>query len=348
LNAKELFYKIVMLKRLDICISLENAIEESYHIINLVKPDWKKDEIACKVFDSGITNKMLGFSLKENKNETVLVRVNGSGTEEFLDRKAEVESFSLLSKHDCAPQLYCIFKNGLCYEFVPGATLTTKSVCDAQVARLVAREMVKMHAIPNHENSKPVFVDVFRKFLKLASSEKESGIFCSLDELASEVNEMEEMVSKHHYPVVFCHNDLLVHNIVHNSDEQRIRFIDYEYASFNYQAFDIANHFAEFAGVDEVDYNLYPNKQQMMAWLRNYIEENNEFHHIKSTDEEIESQTSKLYEQVNQFSMTPHLMWGLWALVQAKCSQIDFDYKGYAVLRLTEYFNRKKYVKNNS
>ena len=41
----------------------------------------------------------------------------------------------------------------------------------------------------------------------------------------------------------------------------------------------------------------------MMAWLRNYIEENNEFHHIKSTDEEIESQTSKLYDQVNQFSM---------------------------------------------
>ena len=29
---------------------------------------------------------------------------------------------------------------------------------------------------------------------------------------------------------------------------ERIRFIDYEYASFNYQAFDIANHFAEFAG----------------------------------------------------------------------------------------------------
>ena len=49
MNAIQLFYKIVMLERLDICISLENAIEESYHIINLVKPDWKKDEIVCKV-----------------------------------------------------------------------------------------------------------------------------------------------------------------------------------------------------------------------------------------------------------------------------------------------------------
>ena len=27
-----------------------------------------------------------------------------------------------------------------------------------------------------------------------------------------------------------------------------VRFIDYEYADFNYQAFDIGNHFNEFAG----------------------------------------------------------------------------------------------------
>ena len=40
-----------MLKRLDICINLENAIEESYQIINLVKPNWKKEDIACKVIN---------------------------------------------------------------------------------------------------------------------------------------------------------------------------------------------------------------------------------------------------------------------------------------------------------
>lgn len=28
----------------------------------------------------------------------------------------------------------------------------------------------------------------------------------------------------------------------------RVRFIDYEYAGYNYQAFDIGNHFNEFAG----------------------------------------------------------------------------------------------------
>lgn len=30
-----------------------------------------------------------------------------------------------------------------------------------------------------------------------------------------------------------------------------VRFIDYEYSSYNYQAFDIGNHFNEFAGLLE-------------------------------------------------------------------------------------------------
>lgn len=30
-----------------------------------------------------------------------------------------------------------------------------------------------------------------------------------------------------------------------------VRFIDYEYSSYNYQAFDIGNHFNEFAGLSE-------------------------------------------------------------------------------------------------
>ena len=49
-------------------------------------------------------------------------------------------------------------------------------------------------------------------------------------------------------PVVLCHNDLLLTNILFNEKENKVTFIDFEYASQNYQAFDIANHFAEFAG----------------------------------------------------------------------------------------------------
>jgi thiamine kinase-like enzyme len=49
-------------------------------------------------------------------------------------------------------------------------------------------------------------------------------------------------------PIVFCHNDLLLANIIYNTKKNIVTFIDYEYSNYNYQAFDIGNHFAEFAG----------------------------------------------------------------------------------------------------
>jgi ethanolamine kinase len=49
--------------------------------------------------------------------------------------------------------------------------------------------------------------------------------------------------------LVFCHNDLLLANILHDKGKDAIAFIDFEYAGPNYQAYDIANHFCEFSGM---------------------------------------------------------------------------------------------------
>ena len=54
-------------------------------------------------------------------------------------------------------------------------------------------------------------------------------------------------------PVVFCHNDLQGGNILLRNDlgatdenmDAKLVVIDYEFCSYNYRAFDIANHFQE-------------------------------------------------------------------------------------------------------
>lgn len=53
-------------------------------------------------------------------------------------------------------------------------------------------------------------------------------------------------------PVVFCHNDLLLGNILHDVLNKTVHFIDFEYAGPNYQAYDIANYFNEFSGISLV------------------------------------------------------------------------------------------------
>ncbi|MEQ2179668.1 Ethanolamine kinase 1 [Goodea atripinnis] len=131
-------------------------------------------------------------------------------------------------------------------------------------------------------------------------------------------------------PVVLCHNDLLCKNIIHNSKEGHVRFIDYEYSSYNYQAFDIGNHFNEFAGMAELDYGLYPSREMQMDWLEEYLQAYKLF--TKKTEEVSQRELETLYVQVNKFALASHFFWGFWALIQAKYSSIDFDFLGYVFL----------------
>jgi ethanolamine kinase len=61
-----------------------------------------------------------------------------------------------------------------------------------------------------------------------------------------------------------------------------------------------------------------------------------------SVDETItEEHVEQLYIETNTFSLASHFYWGLWALVQAELSNINFDYMSYAILRFAEYKRRK-------
>ena len=51
------------------------------------------------------------------------------------------------------------------------------------------------------------------------------------------------------------------------------------------------------------------------------------------TEEEVEM----LMAEVDLFRGVPGFYWGIWALIQATISQIDFDYAQYALVRLGEY-----------
>lgn len=74
----------------------------------------------------------------------------------------------------------------------------------------------------------------------------ESGVPGGVSMLREELALLQSELSSVGSPIVFCHNDLLLANVIHRPTS--VTFIDYEYASYNYQAFDIGNHFDEFAG----------------------------------------------------------------------------------------------------
>jgi ethanolamine kinase len=155
-------------------------------------------------------------------------------------------------------------------------------------------------------------------------------------------------------PFVFAHCDLLSGNVIieptptsaaasrrssasGGSEEvdtaAPVSFIDYEYATPAPAAFDLANHFAEWGGFD-CDFNVLPTRSVRRAFFREYLKSSS-LHLSRSYKE---SELDELFEQVDDFRGVPGFYWGIWALIQAQISLIDFDYASYAEIRLGEYW----------
>ncbi|XP_077324843.1 ethanolamine kinase 1 [Lithobates pipiens] len=339
--------------RLDVTVlEVTGYREGAMVLLKDLRPHWRPEDVTTQVFTDGITNKLIGCYVGDTMDDVVLVRIYGNKTELLVDRDEELKSFRVLHSHGCAPRLYCTFNNGLCYEFMEGAALDPEHVCNPSIFRLIARQLAKIHAIHAHNGWIPKSNLWFkmRKYFALIPTEFEDSIINerfvrdvpSRQVLQQEMAWMKDVLSSLGSPVVLCHNDLLCKNIIYNEKRGDVQFIDYEYAGYNYQAYDIGNHFNEFAGVNEVDYNLYPNRALQLQWLRSYLEAYKEFKGFSG--EVSEKEVEVLYVQVNQFSLASHFFWGLWALIQAKYSRIDFDFLGYAIVRLSQYFKMKSEV----
>lgn len=118
-----------------------------------------------------------------------------------------------------------------------------------------------------------------------------------------------------------------------DSKVETVAFIDYEYAVPSPAAFDIANHFAEWGGFD-CDYNVLPTRSMRRAFISEYISS----YPTHFPPEAAEEYVSHIFAEVDAFRGVPGLYWGIWALIQATISQIDFDYATYAEIRLGEYW----------
>uniref|UniRef100_A0A9J8A442 ethanolamine kinase n=1 Tax=Cyprinus carpio carpio TaxID=630221 RepID=A0A9J8A442_CYPCA len=320
----------------DLCVDERTPRHGILELLKKLRPEWKPEDIQIKAFTEGITNQLMGCYVGSLMQDPVLlVRVYGQMTELFMDRDKEMEMFRVLHKHGCGPELYCSFTNGICYEFVKGVVLDDTLLRQPSVYRLIATEMGKIHSIKSGEtgNSSPVLWSRLSQFLNLVQSsdypeQQKSSVHVEAPSLKLIIKEMEELkthLTHINSPVVLCHNDLLTKNVIYNQEEGAVKFIDYEYADFNYQAYDIGNHFNEFAGINNVDSSLYPSCELQIDWLTAYLESFKWFNGVDSTVTKEEVQ--ELYVQVCKFSLVAHIFWCLWALLQAKHSTIDFDFQ---------------------
>ena len=75
--------------------------------------------------------------------------------------------------------------------------------------------------------------------------------------------------------VVFAHNDALAGNILYDEKADGgsggVKLIDFEYGSWNFRGFDLANHFCEFAGFDCDYFRGFPSREVQQEFVTAYV-----------------------------------------------------------------------------
>lgn len=290
----------------------------------------------------GITNLLLKVSVKNEHEEDapVTVRVFGPNTDVVIDRERELQAICYLSAAGFGAKLLGIFANGMVQSFIDACTLTPTDMSKPKLAAEIARELRKFHEMEIPGSKDPqLWSDIF-KFLDKASSlrfedaaKQAKYTSISFDELREEAMSLKAFTDCLNAPIVFAHNDLLSGNLMRSEKEEKLYLIDFEYGSYNFRGYDIANHFNEYAGF-ECDYSLYPDKDSQYHFFRHYLSPDN-------PELASESELEAVYVETNCYALASHLYWACWAIVQAKYSPIEFDYLEYYFLRYNEYKKQK-------
>lgn len=330
----------------------------------------------------GMSNLLYYCALKErvetleNEPNQVLLRIYGPS---YSDTEFQLEVFRQLASEKLGPSLYGTFQEGRLEEYLPSSPLKLEELMSNEISAVIARKIAQVHnldvkSLPkaskdwlldnlNHHNDfilrsktiPPPFGDA-----TLDSTKKIALNLMSID-FKSEIDYISNLINELDAPLVFSHNDLHQNNILllhsaENStlDEDRIVLIDFEYCSYNYRMFDIANYLSEWC----FDYNgdkyphfnasmsRFPSEEKQLQVLKHY---DNHIKTINSSKKPSPSSTSSingyseskddidiLLDEMQPFLMASNLFWAVWAIHSAYTSKIKFGYWVSFKIRIAE------------
>uniref|UniRef100_A0A8C0E879 Ethanolamine kinase n=1 Tax=Bubo bubo TaxID=30461 RepID=A0A8C0E879_BUBBB len=273
--------------------------------------------------------------------------------------------FAILAERALGPKLYGIFPQGRLEEFIPSRKLSTEELSLPDISAEIAEKMARFHGMKMPFNKEPKWLfgtmekylnQVLRiKFTRESRTRKLNKLLSY--NLPQEMKNLRAMLEATFSPVVFCHNDCQEGNVLllegrENSENQKLMLIDFEYSSYNYRGFDIGNHFCEWM----YDYTYekypffkasvlkYPSKKQQLHFISSYLSAFHDGFENLSNEEKSKLEEEVLIE-VNRFALASHFFWGLWSIIQAKISSIEFGYLEYALSRFDAYFDQKRKLK---
>ncbi|CAG8971144.1 hypothetical protein HYALB_00010119 [Hymenoscyphus albidus] len=256
-------------------------------------PDWAPTNSNLEItkLTEGTTNSASHVSdpysshRSRDVDASVLIKVYGSGTDITIDREKELSFHCVLAEHKLAPAPLVRFSNGHAYPFVDGRICSLEELPQKEIGYCVAQEIANWHGyLPKLDPRSPKiqFESVLPSDLLIqpnvwitAQKWLNSIPEASEAEKVTKENLTEEftyLLQRLHggggQEMVFTHGDLLHANIVitdsSKSNGLSVSFIDYEHSTFAPPAFELANHFSEWAGF-ACNYESLPSRDPRMS-----------------------------------------------------------------------------------
>ncbi|KAG8777144.1 hypothetical protein FRC16_004272, partial [Serendipita sp. 398] len=219
--------------------------------------------------------------VSKSPTRTLLLRIYGPSSSNLINRSAELRILHVLSsRYRIGPRVWGTFGNGRIEEYFESEPLKAEEMRDPQISRCIAVRMSELHRVDVRKAFDPIEwadpkdgsrgeLGVKRNIRTWLPSAREVLALIRDKAYTEEINlnlfekewnayykwvrdwEKEDDCTKES-PRVFCHNDTQYGNLLKLKrvqpgmlPHQQIIVVDFEYASPNCAAFDIANHFCE-------------------------------------------------------------------------------------------------------
>jgi thiamine kinase-like enzyme len=264
---------------------------------------WKGQDVKVSQLSGGLTNENY---LVEAGGQRYVMRIPGQSTDLLsIDRANEVFNTKAAATTGIGPRVleHIPGLDALVLEFIPGATMSAKTLQSKEMASRMAASFHRLHGAPRFLKDFNMF-RLIEDYLRIVDEHK-VAIPSGYRDRLPEVARIEQAVRTGALPAVPCHNDLLCENFIDDGDALRI--VDYELSGNNDPCFDLGN------TAQEAEFD----QDQRAALCAAYF------------GREDERQLARM----NLFALMSDVGWTLWGAIQAKISAVDFDFRGYYNMR---------------
>ena len=264
---------------------------------------WNGQKVLVSRLSGGLTNENY---LVEAAGQRYVMRIPGQSTELLaIDRANEVYNTKAAATTGIGPMVleHVPSLDVLVLEFIPGTTMSAKTLQSKQMAARMASSFQRLHNAPRFLEDFNMF-RLIEQYLGIVEAHQIASPAGYRDRL-SDVAKIEKAVAAGALPAVPCHNDLLCENFI--DDGSALRIVDYELSGNNDPCFDLGNTAQE----AEFDQDL------RAALCSAYFGRDD----------------ARQLARMNLFALMSDIGWTLWGAIQANISAVDFDFRGYYASR---------------